>query len=333
MKEKKVSIIIPVYNQELYLDISIPSVLNQEYKNIDIVIVNDGSTDNSGKIITKYKNKDSRIKVITKQNGGLVDAVIEGIKNATGELICFLDSDDCIGSDYVQNFIQNIGECDFLAMGYCSEYINKIDKISLYEDKKYSKKEILFWKNKFLFDFDKESVSKQFYISRWNKIYKKDLLMSIIPKYENCKSVSLGEDTLFTYLVLCNSSVAKTATFVNSYYYNKKSQTSMTSTGSIQKHFDKSIQAFKIFKNMLLENKDNDDQAYLLLYCLMESLIQRVQKENSKNDFIMLVNNLKQNKDYVRAVNIIKRNTNLKRKILLQLRFTTPRLFLLLKGK
>ena len=100
--EKKgvVSIILPIFNQEAYLDISIPSVQNQTYKNLEIICVNDGSTDSSVEILKKYEEQDNRIIIISKKNGGLVDATIAGIKRATGEYIVFLDPDDYIGNDF-----------------------------------------------------------------------------------------------------------------------------------------------------------------------------------------------------------------------------------------
>ena len=91
-----ISVIIPIYNVEKYLTKCIESVINQTYKNLEIILVNDGSTDNSKEIIDKYSSIDSRIKVINKKNGGLSDARNVGIELAKGEYITFLDSDDWI---------------------------------------------------------------------------------------------------------------------------------------------------------------------------------------------------------------------------------------------
>lgn len=89
-----VSIIIPVYNVEKYLNQCVDSLLNQTCKNFEIVLVDDGSPDNSPKICDEYAEKDERVKVIHKKNGGLSDARNEGIKNAKGDYLLFLDSDD-----------------------------------------------------------------------------------------------------------------------------------------------------------------------------------------------------------------------------------------------
>lgn len=107
------SIIVPVYNVELYLDECVKSILNQTYKHLEIILVDDGSTDNSGKICDQYKEKDSRITVIHKQNGGLSDARNTGLAAATGEYVLFVDSDDYIDSDTCEVFFNGIKNNQF----------------------------------------------------------------------------------------------------------------------------------------------------------------------------------------------------------------------------
>lgn len=91
---KKVSVIVPIYNVEIYLRQCLDSIIKQTYRNLEIILVNDGSLDESGKIADAYKAKDERIKLIHKENGGLSDARNQGMKEATGEFIMFVDSDD-----------------------------------------------------------------------------------------------------------------------------------------------------------------------------------------------------------------------------------------------
>ena len=93
-KIKKISIIVPVYNVEKYLDQCITSIINQSMKELEIILVNDGSTDNSLQICNKYKALDERIMVLDKKNGGLSDARNYGLKYANAEFIGFVDSDD-----------------------------------------------------------------------------------------------------------------------------------------------------------------------------------------------------------------------------------------------
>ncbi len=97
-----ISIIIPVYNVEKYLPECLDSVINQTYKNLEILLIDDGSPDNSGKICDEYAEKDARIKVIHKENGGVSSARNLGLDIATGEYITFIDSDDFVDEHYVE---------------------------------------------------------------------------------------------------------------------------------------------------------------------------------------------------------------------------------------
>lgn len=102
MNKPLISIIVPVYNVETYLDQCIHSVLNQTYSNWELLLINDGSTDSSGTICDDYAKGDERIRVVHKNNGGLSDARNAGINNCTGEYITFLDSDDGIREDFLE---------------------------------------------------------------------------------------------------------------------------------------------------------------------------------------------------------------------------------------
>lgn len=115
----KVSIIVPVYNVEEYLDDCIMSACKQKYENIEILLIDDGSTDSSGEICDKWKKKDSRIYVIHKENGGLSSARNEGLDYATGKFICFLDGDDTINSELLSVTIPLMKSgVDMVAFGY-----------------------------------------------------------------------------------------------------------------------------------------------------------------------------------------------------------------------
>lgn len=119
-----VSIIMPVYNKEKYLDKSIKSILNQTYKNFELIIINDGSTDQSSWICHKFEQEDSRIKVIDIKNNGVSNARNIGLKNANGQYIQFIDADDYIASNMLENLVR-------LASIYNPDIIiNAIEKIS-----------------------------------------------------------------------------------------------------------------------------------------------------------------------------------------------------------
>ena len=104
----KISVIIPVYNVEEYLDKCVTSVLNQTYKNLEIILVDDGSPDNCPKMCDEWAKKDKRIKVVHKKNGGLSDARNSGIEVCTGEYIGFVDSDDYIDKQMYKELLKRI---------------------------------------------------------------------------------------------------------------------------------------------------------------------------------------------------------------------------------
>lgn len=104
----EISIIIPVYNVEKYIEKCIDSVLEQSFKDFEIILVNDGSTDCSGIICNKYSKRDERISVIHKKNGGISSARNIALDCAKGKYITFIDSDDCISKDYIKILYNNI---------------------------------------------------------------------------------------------------------------------------------------------------------------------------------------------------------------------------------
>ena len=131
---EKISIIVPIYNVEEYIEKCVDSLINQTYKNIEIILVDDGSTDKSYDICKKYSETDSRIKLIHKENGGLSDARNVGIDNATGDYITFLDSDDWISYDYSEIMIKELQETN--ADIVMSNLVNVYDNDYVFETKK-----------------------------------------------------------------------------------------------------------------------------------------------------------------------------------------------------
>lgn len=97
-----ISVIVPIYNVEEYLPRCLESISNQSYKHIEIILVDDGATDSSTKIIQKYVQKDERMRAIHKTNGGLSSARNRGIQEAKGEYLTFIDADDYVANDYVE---------------------------------------------------------------------------------------------------------------------------------------------------------------------------------------------------------------------------------------
>ena len=107
MNNPLVSIIIPIYNSEAFLDKCIQSAINQSYKNIEVILVDDGSIDSSGEICDNYSSIDNRIKTIHKNNGGLVNARKTGLKSSTGEYVLYIDGDDWIELNLIEKLEDN----------------------------------------------------------------------------------------------------------------------------------------------------------------------------------------------------------------------------------
>lgn len=121
MESNKISIIVPVYKVERYLERCVNSLINQTYKNIEIILVDDGSPDQCPQMCDNYENGDSRIRVIHKKNGGLSDARNAGLRIATGEYVMYVDSDDYIEKNSCEKLMENaIGNID-VVVGACKE--------------------------------------------------------------------------------------------------------------------------------------------------------------------------------------------------------------------
>ena len=201
-----ISIIIPVYKVEKYLEKCIQSLINQTYENLQIILVDDGSPDNCGKICDEYAKKDHRIEVIHKSNGGLSDARNKGLEIAKGEYIGFIDSDDYIESDMYE-VLYNLLKQYNADVSICNFYTVSQGKISIKNAdngiNEYNRIEIL---KEILLDKNIQSYA-------WNKLYKKELFDEI--KYPIGKKYEdIG--TTFYLLEKCNKVVV---TGKSEYYY------------------------------------------------------------------------------------------------------------------
>jgi glycosyltransferase involved in cell wall biosynthesis len=164
----KLSIIVPVYNAEKFLDKCLESLKNQTIKDIEIILVNDGSTDNSLEICNKYAQNDSRIKVLTQKNSGQSKARNVGIDNSNGEYIAFTDSDDWVDLDYYGKLVEA-----------CEKHDAEVACASIIRERKYSKKYRMKYTEELSVTDEQEKIDvarvpNMCYVS--NKVYKKALL-------------------------------------------------------------------------------------------------------------------------------------------------------------
>lgn len=198
MKQHLLSIIIPIYNAEKYLSDCLESVINQNYKNIEILLIDDGSTDCSGIICDKYKCKDSRVKVIHKKNEGCSVARNIGIKEAKGDLIAFVDADDVIDCQIYEILIRNLDvtNSDLSACAYKKEYDRgRILSKNIYE---VIPKPLIFENRDIFVSVTRSEKSIEGYI--WNKVWKKE----IIDEHLFRENIVMCEDSIFSWEVLKN---------------------------------------------------------------------------------------------------------------------------------
>jgi len=183
-KNELISVIVPVYNVEQYLEKCVDSIINQTYKNIEIILVDDGSKDNSGKMCDELQQKDDRIKVIHKENGGLSDARNAGLKIANGQYIGFVDSDDYIEPDMFET-LYNLNK----------KYNSDISIVSFYEI--YKGKVIGVRNSKKIEELNKIDAMKELLIDTriqsyaWNKLFRRELFDGIeFPTNKNFEDIA-----------------------------------------------------------------------------------------------------------------------------------------------
>lgn len=183
-KNELISVVVPVYNVEEYLEKCVNSIINQTYKNIEIILVDDGSKDNSGKMCDKLSQKDERIKVIHKKNGGLSDARNAGIKIANGDYIGFVDSDDYIEEDMFETLYKLIKEnnSDISIVSFNEIYNGKL--IGVKNSKKLEKFTKIEALKELLIDNKIQSYA-------WNKLFKRKLFTNIeFPTNKNFEDIA-----------------------------------------------------------------------------------------------------------------------------------------------
>ena len=190
---EKITVIVPVYNVENYLEKCLDSLINQTYKNIEIIVINDGSTDNSGEICQEYAQKDNRIIYIEKENGGLSEARNVGLDKMTGSYVTFIDSDDWIEQDYIETLYKKIVEYQAdIAVGNYYSYNEDEETyyFHIYGDSYYEK----VYDNISIFEnlYESQEMKSFALISAWGKLYKAKLF-----DYLRFDKGKLGEDGYF----------------------------------------------------------------------------------------------------------------------------------------
>lgn len=223
-----ISLVIPVYNVEKYLDKCVQSVLAQTYDNFEVILVDDGSTDSSGKMCDEYAKKDSRVIVYHKSNGGLSDARNFGVERCNADLVSFIDSDDYVAEDYLEYlwYLMKKYDADIACANRRVVYENKKK-----DDKRVAEDKIIETVIDSTEAIKLSCYEPDIFVSAWNKLYKIDIIKSY--PYPVGK---LYEDLSTTYKLF---DMADRIAFSNKclYYYLQRNSSIMHKRFS-RKHFD-----------------------------------------------------------------------------------------------
>lgn len=255
-----VSVIVPVYNTQKYLSACVTSILKQTYKNLEVILVDDGSTDGSGEIMNDLAKSDERIRIIrNEKNLGLFKTRINGVKASKGEFLCFIDSDDKISLDWIRTLLNCAVEndCDMVAGDFCYDYGDKnlqylnLDPLRIND-----------WNLKnddIFYELLKQNYGCFSWTVVWNKLYKKDLWNSKIDDLEELsntyKNLNMWEDVAFSSAIY---GCAKHFMNVHGVYYyreNKNSETAAIAHNKekFEKYENDVYTAMQFFKSQVIE--------------------------------------------------------------------------------
>ena len=299
---QKISVIVPIYKVEKYLKRCIDSILNQTYKNIEVILVDDGSPDNCGKICDEYLKKDKRIKVIHKENGGLSSARNAGLEIATGDYIGFVDSDDWIEPKMYEILITN-------AINYDAQVSvgGVVDLLEL--DNGYKTTKSTFDGNIKIECLDKKDAMKKFFLeswSAWDKIYRRDVHIDI-----RFPEGRINEDEAIAMSILdrCDKIV-----YTNEVFYNYISRPNSITTS---KFSEKKLDWYRNCKNNLKfinENYPELSTYAQVRFCnsIMWSLRSiALEKDNFKESTKLLIKDIRDNKEDILSNELISKKEKL----------------------
>ena len=313
-----ISIIVPVYNVEQYLEKCVDSIINQKYKNLEIILVDDGATDSSGKLCDELAKIDNRIKVYHKENGGLSDARNYGVERATGDYIGFVDSDDYIDSEMYEELYEAIKK-ENVDVVECNLKIIYPDRVELFTEQKYY-----------------NVYTKQEYLEEYLKIEKifgsacVRLIKSDIAKKLKFPVGKLYEDTYYAYDLI--EKVDRYVIMNNPYYNYLMRENSITNTKFNPRIFDL-IEIVEKFRKMTYENYPGLKEAvdcrkmYAYFSVLNSILLEENYRDNEyyseilsyfKRNYISLLKNKYINRNRKLSVILIKLNIDLYRKVLMK---------------
>lgn len=249
----KISVIVPVYNVEQYLTECVESILLQDIDDYELILVDDGSTDNSGKICDQLKKNNTKIRVIHKINGGLMAAWKTGVQHAKGKYIGFVDSDDWIDSNMYSTLLDAIesNDADFVTCNLIREYANGYTeyKYNYIQPGIYNKEDIV----RYLYPSilkGNNYVDRGISINRVTKLFKRSLLLSVMN--ELLDEVTIGEDLLTTFKCMLKANRISVLDHFFPYHYRIHNQS------MVKKYSDSKYEKISILHKELVNTFCND---------------------------------------------------------------------------
>ena len=267
----KVSVIVPVYNAEDYIEKCLDSLINQSLKDIEIIVVDDGSTDDTYKVVSKYKEK---IKLIKQKNGGVASARNKGLSVAEGEYIAFVDSDDWVELDMFSKLYNKAFENDYDAVECNFKYVDDNEE----------------WHGVIDVDTDVVSIDdkKKYFIKMfpviWNKIYKRDKIKNI-----KFKDGVWAEDVEFLYRVIPNIDTIGKINEELYYYYQREKSESRLFDKRVYNYIDNFNGIIDYYKKNKIYDLYKNELEYCYVRYIYATFIKRAASFKDKDDYRIAV--------------------------------------------
>ena len=268
----KISVIVPVYNVENYISRCIESVINQTFIDWELILVDDGSCDNSGMICDAYALRDDRIKVYHTVNGGVSSARNYGIIHAIGEWLCFIDSDDSVDASYLSDFFQSDGNYDFIMQGYKRVVGNEILATKKFQDESCYRS-----------NAEIAAASELLCIinSPCMKLYKREIVDAYELRFD--PKISYGEDHLFSLSYLLQSFHISCKVSAGYNYYLQQGE-SLTSRKIPLKEFVYYLKKSRDLQLQLLSKYENNKTYLSAINQVFVNHIVRIIKQEFNSD-------------------------------------------------
>lgn len=258
--ETMVSVLVPVYNREAEIEKCILSIVNQTYRNLEIILVDDGSTDNSLEICQKYAAVDGRIKVIHKENGGLISARKAGVQAAAGEYVAHIDGDDWVEAEYIETLVNasDLGTVDVVIAGFVCEYVDgRTEEVcnarpcGLY-NKEEMKKSIY----PVLMNGNADGYN-EIYPSQWSKLFRRTLALEKQMMVDNEQKCDCDEDTVCVYPILLSANSIRIIDACQ-YHYVRRIDSLSTYGTAAATYFDAVKYMYHRLKDEFLQYEEKD---------------------------------------------------------------------------